>query len=120
MGKKILVVEDDKDILFIIGMVLADEGYEPVLFDSGPDGADIRRHMPDLILMDIRIQGYIKTGAEICEELKSTPDFYSIPILMVSAEANIESLSLKCHADGFIVKPFDILGLVNKVKEFLT
>lgn len=119
MGKKILVVDDDEDILSILDIILVEAGYEPILCSTGTTAEEVNRLHPDLILLDIRIAGCLKTGAEICAELKSKSDIFGIPVLLLSAEENIASLANGCGADGFVNKPFDMYQLINKVKEFI-
>lgn len=120
MGKKILVIDDDEDILSILDIILWEEGYEPILYNTGTTAEDVNRLHPDLILLDIRIAGFSKTGVEICTEFKSKPDTVGIPVLLISAEDNIDLLANGCGANGYINKPFDIYQLINKVKEFIT
>ncbi|WP_158799044.1 two-component system response regulator [Pedobacter sp. L105] len=120
MRKKILVIDDDEDILSILDIILEGEGYETILYSSGTTPEEVNRLNPDLILLDIRIAGFPKTGVEICTEFKSRLDTALIPVLLISAEENIEFLVSDCGANGFINKPFNIHMLVDKVKEFLT
>lgn len=119
MSKKILVIEDDEDILTILNIIFEEEGFEVVLFNTGTTAAHIKLIHPDLILLDVRIAGYNKTGAEICAEIKSNPNFPKIPVLLVSAEADIRQLAKSCGADGYVSKPFDISEVILQVKEFL-
>lgn len=120
MSRKVLVVDDDTDILAIIGFVLEEEGYQPILLQTGPTDEYVSELDPELILLDVRISGYPKTGAEICSELKSNAAVSHIPIVLVSAEHNLNTLAQNCGANGFVNKPFDIQRIVDTVKEFLS
>ncbi len=93
MNKKILVIDDDEDIRAILAIIFCDEGYNPILFDRGIDPEQIKKLLPDLIVLDIRIAGYEKSGNEICEEIKSHTELTDIPVLLISAEDNIYDLA---------------------------
>ena len=119
MPKRILVIDDDEDILSIFDIVFGEEGYERILYNTGTTMEHIKILHPDLILLDVRIAGFEKSGAEICKEIKTELELSSIPVLLVSAEFNVEQLALGCGANGYINKPFDIEGILEKVKEFI-
>lgn len=119
MAKKILVIDDDEDILFILDIIFVDEGYEVVLFNTGTTVEHIKILQPDLILLDVRIAGFNRSGPEICMDIKQEPDLEKIPVLLISAEEDVQSLARDCSADGYVNKPFDIHQLVAKVKGFI-
>lgn len=119
MGKRILVIDDDQDILSILDIIFGDEGYETILYNTGTTAEHIRILHPDLVLLDVRIAGFDKTGAEICAEIKAQLDLVNVPVLLLSAEAGIDLLARRCGANGFVTKSFDIYNLLRKVKEFL-
>lgn len=119
MRKKILIIEDDIEILSIFEMILKEEGYELLLKRTGLSVAEAIVFNPDLILLDVRIEGYPKSGAEICMEFKASKALAHIPILLISSETNLHILAAQCRSDGFLNKPFDVTGLVDKVKEFI-
>lgn len=120
MAKRILVIDDDEDILSILDIIFGDEGYEPILYKTGTTAEHIKILHPDLILLDVRIAGFDKTGPEICSEIKSQLELSNIPVLLLSAETNVGELAQACGANGFVNKPFDIFGLLTKVKEFIS
>ena len=120
MKKRVLAIDDDEDILNILDIILQDEGIEPSLFSTGIPVEQIVDLKPDLILLGVRIAGYVKTGSQICGEIKQLKNSQKIPVVLVSAEANLAMIAAKCEADGFISKPFDIFNFVEKVKEFLS
>ena len=119
MGKKILAIDDDEDILALLGIILSDEGYELVLMNTGTTADQVRILHPDLILLDVRISGFPKSGIDICSELKAMLDLSEIPVVLLSAEQELGNLAIVCGADAFVNKPFDIDDLVVKIKEFL-
>jgi DNA-binding response OmpR family regulator len=111
--KKILVVDDDIDILYIIRHLLRSKGFEVTTHSTGVGVPElVFDYKPDLILLDIQLPG--KLGTEICKELKEAGTH--IPILLFSAHADEEKTIAICHADGFIAKPFDISHLIDTIK----
>jgi DNA-binding response OmpR family regulator len=120
MAKRILVIDDDDDILSILDIIFGEEGYEPILYSTGISAENIKILHPDLILLDVRIVGFDKTGAEICSEIKSQIELSNIPVILLSAEHNVEAMAVGCGANGYVNKPFDIYGLLSKVKEFIS
>ncbi|HKG06418.1 MAG TPA: response regulator [Pedobacter sp.] len=120
MAKRILVIDDDEDILNIFNIVFGEAGYEVIISQTGTDTAHIKLLHPDLILLDVRITGSPKSGPEICKEIKKEFELITIPVLLVSAEPDIVKLAGACGANGYLPKPFDIDKLLAKVEEFVT
>lgn len=120
MGKRILIIEDDPDILEILGIIFKEEGYEVVLSATGEETAIIHLIIPDVVLIDIRLERSVKNGNVICAELKSQPATQHFPILLLSAERDIKQICLDCGANGYISKPFDIKVLVLKVRQYIS
>lgn len=114
--KKILVVDDEKSILEAVGFILNDAGYEvDARLDIGIE--KVKKHLPDLILLDVRLCG--KDGRDIARELKQNSDTKHIPVIMISASP-IDAKSIKTYgADDFLQKPFDIDFLLKSVKRYL-
>lgn len=118
--KRVLAIDDDEDILTILDIILQDEGFEPFLFSAGIPVQQIMALKPDLILLDVQIGQYPKTGNQICNEIKMMVDIQKIPVILVSAEADLQHIASQCGADGFVAKPFDILKLMQMLKESLS
>lgn len=118
--RKILIVDDDLDILEVIGLILESEGYEVELMSSGQQIFEhISKFNPDLIILDVMLGNM--DGREICNNIKNTEDTLHIPIIMVSATHNMaEFIKQNCQPDDFLEKPFDIVNLINKVELKLT
>jgi CheY-like chemotaxis protein len=119
MLKKILIVEDDPDIMEILSFILSAEGYEVVGSEDGSACQHLPKILPDLILMDIRLKEPNQNGDLICIQLKSNLETRCFPVVLLSAEFNLPALSEACGADGFISKPFDIEVLTQKVREMI-
>jgi CheY-like chemotaxis protein len=81
MLKKILVVEDDPDILEILSYILEAEGYEVVASEDGKACQHLLEILPDLILMDIRLKEPGQNGAMICDKLKSRLETRCFPVV---------------------------------------
>ncbi len=115
MNKKVLIVDDDLAILEVIKIILEDEGYEVfTLTDGDTIISTIRQIHPHLILLDYWIPAK-KNGGEIARELKSNSQTAGIPIIMISANHNIETSVDKMGIDIFLPKPFNIDDLVSLV-----
>jgi DNA-binding response OmpR family regulator len=117
MTKKILVAEDNKDILFILEMILKDAGYkvEPL-----PDGTSIvkgRKEWPDLFILDKDIPQI--DGLAICKYLKQNEETRTIPIIMISCFHFLKNRAIEAGVDEFVEKPFELKHLLNIVDEYI-
>ncbi|MHA4896283.1 response regulator transcription factor [Pedobacter sp. PWIIR3] len=116
MGKEIYVLEDDKDIGFILNYVLFDRGYRVKVYETVSSFKEaLQVAMPDMLLMDVRLPD--GNGIDLCAELKATSEF-KLPILMMSADWHMHDRSL-CLANEFIAKPFDIDQVLGKIGSYL-
>ena len=119
--KKILVVDDDPDILDALKFALEDAGYEVTTTEKGEYAENLRDTnggLPDVIVLDVLLSG--KDGRLICQKLKSQSDTKHIPILMISAHPNAKHSVRLVGADDFLAKPFDIDELLEKIAHFQT
>lgn len=117
--KKVLVIDDDHDILEIISMVLDSSGYDVLTADNGRNVNElVESFSPDIILLDVMIGEM--DGRDICKALKSEPRTSKTPIIIVSATHGLHTSSDKgCNADHYISKPFDIHDLVQQVVKYV-
>lgn len=117
--RRILAVDDDKDILEIIQYILEDSGYEVhTLSDGRKLFEKIQESTPDLILLDIMLG--TTDGRDLCRNIKSTDNTHKIPVIMISASHTVSDvLRQECAPDDFISKPFDINVLLNKIQKQL-
>lgn len=119
MQKKIFVADDDADILQMMELILKSDGYNVMSSDDANMVFNIEPNsLPDLILLDIWMSGI--DGRDICNRLKTNPDTQNIPVLFISANANIAEITEQSQADGFIEKPFDMYEFLEKVKSFVS
>jgi two-component system phosphate regulon response regulator PhoB len=117
---KILVVEDEEDILELVTYNLAKEGYQVNGVPTGEDTLKrVRSELPDLVLLDLMLPGV--DGLEVCKLLKSDPKTRHVPIVMLTAkgeEADIVT-GLELGADDYITKPFSPRVLTARVRAVL-
>jgi DNA-binding response OmpR family regulator len=114
---KILVIEDNKDILEVLDIILTDDGYEVVSCSDGTAIDDLKKINPGLILMDELLPS-IK-GSELCLRVKADDDLKHIPVVLISAAQSLENIAGKCGADAYVAKPFDISALSELIKGLL-
>ncbi|HRU00687.1 MAG TPA: response regulator transcription factor [Victivallales bacterium] len=114
---KILVIEDEKDILDIIEFNLEKEGYKVKCVDSGEEGLkQAREKIPDIIILDLMLPGI--DGLDVCKILKNDSKTRHIPVIILTAkseEADIVT-GLEIGADDYITKPFSPRVLLARVK----
>ena len=111
--KKILVVDDDVDILFVIEHLLRLKGFDVRTHTTGLGIPNIViQYAPDLILLDVMLPG--KKGTQVCKELKIIHP--NIPIILFSANAEKGKTFEIYKADDFVSKPFDVENLINSIK----
>jgi DNA-binding response OmpR family regulator len=119
MAKRILVIDDDKDILEILNIIFQEEGYNVITSNNADAINRIQIIHPNLILLDVRIAGSEKSGAQICSQIKSQYASEKLPVILISAESGIQQMAQECNADAYVQKPFDIFQLLVKVKELI-
>jgi DNA-binding response OmpR family regulator len=119
MKKRILVIDDDEDIVSILNIIFESEGYEVVVSRKEATVEEIQLFHPDIVLLDVMIKGSKKTGDQICKEIKSYEKTKGLPVVLISAEFDVASLAARSGADTYISKPFDVNDVVARVKEIL-
>jgi len=111
---KILVVDDDIDILSVMEILLKMKGFEVEVTARGENTfPKIETFKPDIILLDVLISG--QDGRTICRKLKSDNKTSRIPVIMFSAHPGAAASIADYGADDFIAKPFDVPNLLQKV-----
>ena len=120
MAYKILVVDDEEDIVTILRIRLKASGYEVITAADGQDALDKARHeKPDLILLDVMLPKL--DGFKVCRMLKFDEQYKAIPIVLLSARTQDTDLEIgkQQGADAYITKPFQHDAVLAKVKELL-
>jgi len=119
-NKKIVIIEDEPDILEVLSYNLKREGFEVLSATNGTEGlALVSKEIPDLILLDLMLPGM--DGIEICSTIKNAPPTKNALIIMVTAKGEESDivLGLGVGADDYITKPFSPKELVARVKAVL-
>jgi len=108
MSSTVLIVDDEESGRQTLESILEGEGYTLIMAENGPQAIDkAKMYLPDVILLDVMMPGM--TGFEVCERIRNDPPVAEIPIIILTALDDRESLltGLKAGADDFISKPFD-------------
>jgi CheY-like chemotaxis protein len=121
MAKKVLVIEDDKDIRDTIVYILEEEQYEVVSSGDSKILRHVNEHKPDLILMDNWLTEWKSdaNGQQLSKQLKTNPQTSHIPVIIISAVSNIKEIAEEGLADSYLKKPFDMDQLLVIVKKYI-
>lgn len=120
MKKRILLIEDEKDLIMTVSFRLKNEGYEVITALDGEDGLDKAKKLkPDLILLDLMLPKL--NGYKVCGFLKSDVRYKKIPIIIFTARAQEadKKLCQELGAEAYITKPFEPEALLEKMRELL-
>ncbi|RMD85559.1 MAG: DNA-binding response regulator [Candidatus Dadabacteria bacterium] len=119
-GQKLLIIEDESDVLELIRYNVELHGYKAITASDGAQGLELaKKHIPDGVVLDLMLPGL--DGLDVCRQLKADSLTASIPIIIVSAkgqEADIV-VGLELGADDYIVKPFSPRVLLARIKAVL-
>ena len=119
-AQRILVVDDEADILELLSFNLRKEGYTVECVDTGELAVGrARETTPDLVLLDLMLPGI--GGLSVCRILKDDPDTSSIPIVMLTAKTEDADIvaGLRMGADDYVTKPFSVRVLLERVRAVL-
>jgi DNA-binding response OmpR family regulator len=119
-GKRVLVVDDEKDIVDLVTYNLARNGYDAISAGDGVAALEIaRRDLPDLIVLDLMMPGL--DGTEVARRLKADPRTAAIPIIMLTAKGEETDVvvGLTIGADDYVTKPFSIKILLARMNTVL-
>jgi two-component system, OmpR family, alkaline phosphatase synthesis response regulator PhoP len=120
MPEKILVVDDEKDLLELVEYNLGKEGYKVLTAENGIDALKAaKKEIPSLVVLDIMLPGM--QGLEVLRELKKRPESQNIPVILLTAKGEEldKVLGLELGADDYVTKPFSPRELVARVKAVL-
>jgi DNA-binding response OmpR family regulator len=114
--KRILIVDDTRDILQVVSRRLQSWGYEPLTAETGEEGLRIaQEELPDLVLLDIMMPKM--RGRDVCAKLKADPRTRHIPVIFLTALglADHVKAGMDLGADDYIVKPFEPAELKDRI-----
>lgn len=118
--KRILIVEDDRDIVELVRYNLTQDGFQVTAANDGAAGlATVKKHPPDLLLLDLMLPRL--SGLEICKAIRRESSLNRLPILMLTArgEESDRVIGLELGADDYVTKPFSPRELVARIKALL-
>jgi DNA-binding response OmpR family regulator len=120
MAYKILIVDDEPNIVLSLEFLMKKEGFEVAVANDGDEAlAKVASFNPDLLLLDVMMPR--KSGFEVCEALRADPSRAALKIVMLTAKGRDTEVAkgLALGADAYVTKPFSTKDLVVKVKEML-
>ena len=118
--KKLLVADDEPNIVISLEYLMKREGYDVLVATDGNQALEaIQREQPALVLLDVMMPG--KTGFEVCQAVRADPALDGVRILMLTAKGRETDVSkgLALGANAYMTKPFSTRALVQKVAELL-
>ena len=119
-NEKILIIEDEEDILELIKHTVAKEGYQVTAAMSGEQGLELARaDLPDLIVLDLMLPGL--SGIDVCRLLKNDPKTQRLAVVILSAKGEESDIvtGLEIGADDYLTKPFSPRVLVARIRNVL-
>ncbi len=117
---KVLVVDDEDNIIELIRLGLRYEGFQVEVASDGEQGITLAQRInPDLVILDVMMPGI--DGLEVCRRLRSNPTTSDVPILMLTAKDEVSDriLGLQTGADDYLTKPFDFYELLERIRAIL-
>ena len=114
---RVLVIEDERDLVEVLAYNLQREGYDTIIAHDGQEGLrKAQTHLPDLVLLDIMLPGL--SGTDILRELRAGERTKQIPIIVISAksEETDQIVGFSLGADDYVAKPFSAKVLMQKIK----
>ncbi len=121
MGKKILLADDEEDILTLTASRLKKKGYTVITAVDGKEALEkIKSEKPDLVLLDYKMPGL--TGIDVCHQLKADPALDKIPVVLFTASSEsvkTPDLQDKAGYDDYLVKPFEAVELFEKIEKLI-
>jgi phosphate regulon transcriptional regulator PhoB len=120
VSKKILIVEDESDLIKLLKYNLEKEGFKVNYASDGSIAlAEVRRDPPDLVILDLMLPGL--DGLEVCRQLRRNDRFAQTPVLMLSARSEEADrvVGLELGADDYVTKPFSMREMIARVRALL-
>jgi len=118
--KRILIVDDDPDIVETVAFFLSGSDYQVFIAKNGKEALEqVKEEKPDLVLLDVMMPEM--NGLEVCRKLKNNPETNSIPVVMLTAQGSKKDVddAIDGGANGYVVKPFNLPGLVERIETIL-
>ncbi|HWD88105.1 MAG TPA: response regulator [Mucilaginibacter sp.] len=113
--KTILLIDDEPELLELLRYLFKHLNYKVVTFPNVVSVETFENILPDVVILDNNLG--VKSGGELCLEIKNNPKTHHIPVVLLSANGRLPEIAKDNHADAFIEKPFDIGNLYSIVKK---
>jgi CheY-like chemotaxis protein len=112
----IYIADDDPSIREILSVILTDKGYNVIL---SPDGLSLQYLdiIPDLILLDIRMSE--TNGSDLCRSYKQNKRTADVPVVLISANLDVDEIAVDCGADEFLSKPFELKDILELTQKYM-
>ena len=118
---KIFVIDDDPELLMMVGMILRRAGHETVLASDSAEGTErIISEQPDLLILDLMMPHM--SGFEVCQKIRSTPTVENLPIMILTAriQEKDREAAFESGATDYMTKPITSRQLTSRVKRLLS
>ena len=120
MGAKILIVDDEPDVVTVVQGRLVSAGYEVTVMADGQQALEcVKKHPPDLMVLDVMLPTL--NGYEVCTMIKQDIRYRAIPVVMLTARTEEKDVRLgrECGADAYLLKPFQANELMQTIQTLL-
>ncbi|MEM9844351.1 MAG: response regulator [Pseudomonadota bacterium] len=120
MSKKVLLIEDEQNIIEAVKFILSRDGWDVNTHSNGHDAIDAVRHRaPDLVILDVMLPG--KSGFDILSEIRSDQTLNGLPVLMLSArgQAKDMEMAVRAGASRYMTKPFSNAEVLDAVRDLV-
>jgi DNA-binding response OmpR family regulator len=120
MGKRVLIADDEPNIVASLEFLMEQAGFEVKLAVNGQEALElVASFQPDLVLLDVMMP--VKNGYEVCQILKSDPATRAVKVVMLSAKGRDVEVAkgLELGADAYVTKPFSTRDLVAQIRDML-
>lgn len=120
MNKRILIADDEPNIVISLEFLMKREGFDVVVAADGEAAlSEMAARMPDLILLDVMLPK--KDGFEVCQQIRANPAWQSVKIIMLTAKGRDTQIAkgLALGADSYMTKPFSTKDLMAQIKQLL-
>lgn len=121
MGKKVLLIEDEPNIIEAVGFILSRDGWEVKTHSNGHDAMQaVRARIPDLIILDVMLPG--KSGYDILSEIRNDAELSDIPVLMLTARGQTKDREMaeRAGVSHYMTKPFSNADMLAVVRALVT
>ncbi len=120
MGKSVIVIEDERNIIEAISFVLSRDGWDVATHSNGHDAIDaVRLRRPDIVILDVMLPG--KSGFDILQEIRSDSELGHTPVLMLTArgQEKDKEQAERAGASAYMTKPFSNMEVLDTVRSLV-